>query len=120
VFEFAGNPQLKVPRPVRFLISMTKTMKKLLFVLTALAMLSLASAPALAFNCGSGAGGSCACKGRADCKDMRRSEMCKSDLTCGKGKCTCTAALVEDPDAGGEVTGGLKDALGKKPVLNAQ
>ena len=95
-------------------------MKKLLFVLTALAALGAVSAPALAFKCGSGAGGSCACKGRVDCKDMRRSEMCKGDLTCGKGKCTCTAALTEDPDAGGEATGGVKDTLGKKPLLNAQ
>jgi hypothetical protein len=97
-----------------------KAMKKLLFTLATIAALSAASVPALAFKCGSGAGGSCACQGRTDCKDMRRSEMCKGDLTCGKGKCSCTAALVEDPDAGGELTGGLKDALGKRPVLNAQ
>ena len=95
-------------------------MKKILLTLAAMAALSALATPALAFKCGSGAGGSCACKGRVDCKDMRHSELCKGDLTCGKGKCTCTAALTEDPDAGGEATGGVKDVLGKKPVLNAQ
>jgi hypothetical protein len=91
-------------------------MKKLLFVMTALAWIGAASSSALAFKCGSGAGGSCACQGRADCKDMRRSELCKGDLTCGKGKCTCTAALVADP-GGGETNGGVK---GGGAVLKAQ
>ena len=77
-------------------------MKKMMITLAALVTLA---SPAFAFKCGSGAGGSCACQGRVDCKDMRRSEMCKGDLTCGKGKCTCTAALVADPDAGGGATG---------------
>jgi hypothetical protein len=85
-----------------------------------LATLVALASPALAFKCGSGAGGSCACQGRVDCKDMRKSELCKGDLTCGKGKCTCTAALIEDPDAGGEVQGHIKDVLGTKPVLNTQ
>ena len=94
-------------------------MKKLLIISGALAALGLASAPALAFKCGSGAGASCACKGRTDCKDMRRSEMCKGDLTCGTGKCTCTAALVKDPDAGGEIKDAVKGQV-KGGVLNAQ
>jgi hypothetical protein len=84
---------------------MTKT---IIILATLVALVS----PALAFKCGSGAGGSCACQGRVDCKDMRKSELCKGDLTCGKGKCTCAAALTEDPDAGGEVTGGLKGKIG--------
>ncbi|ESX82509.1 hypothetical protein X759_05375 [Mesorhizobium sp. LSHC420B00] len=33
----------------------------------------------------------------ADCTDMRHSKMCKGDLNCGSGKCSCTAALVVDP-----------------------
>ena len=85
----------------------------------ALAALSAASAPALAFKCGSGAGASCACKGRTDCKDMRRSEMCKGDLTCGNGKCSCKAALMR-ADEGGDGKGPQKDVLAKKPMLNAQ
>jgi hypothetical protein len=97
-----------------------KTMKRLLFTLVTMAAISAATAPALAFKCGSGAGGACSCQGRADCKDMRRSEMCKGDLTCGTGKCTCTAALVADPGVGGGATGGVKGVLGNKPVLNAQ
>jgi hypothetical protein len=95
-------------------------MRKLIALLNSVFIIIALAAPAAAFKCGSGAGGSCACQGRVDCKDMRRSEMCKGDLTCGKGKCTCTAALVEDPDAGGEATGGVKDVLGAKPLLNAQ
>jgi hypothetical protein len=96
------------------------TMRRLAPLLCSAFVITALAAPASAFKCGSGAGGSCACQGRIDCKDMRRSEMCKGDLTCGKGKCTCTAALIEDPDAGGEVTSPLKDTLGKKPVLKAQ
>jgi hypothetical protein len=90
-------------------------MRKLLIAVSALAALSAATAPALAFKCGSGRPGSgaqCSCAGRDDCKDMRHSEMCKGDLSCGKGKCSCTAALVEDPDAGGEATGGVKGKIG--------
>jgi hypothetical protein len=92
-------------------------MKKIVIMLAALAAVA---SPALAFKCGSGAGGSCACQGRVDCKDMRKSELCKGDLTCGKGKCTCAAALIEDPDAGGEVQGHIKEVLGTKPVSNAK
>lgn len=95
-------------------------MKKLFITIAALAALGTLAAPALAFKCGSGAGASCACKGRVDCKDMRRSEMCKGDLTCGNGKCKCTAALLMPADDGGEATGGVKGTLGNKPVLNAQ
>ena len=74
-------------------------MKKMMLTLSALVTLA---SPAFAFKCGSGAGGSCACKGSVDCKDMRQSEMCKGDLTCGKGECTCTAALMQTlmPGAG--------------------
>jgi hypothetical protein len=95
------------------------TMRRLAPLLcTAFAILVLA-APASAFKCSSGAGGSCACQGRADCKDMRRSEMCKGDLTCGKGKCSCTAALVADPGVGGGAIGGAKGML-NKGLLSAQ
>jgi hypothetical protein len=92
-------------------------MRKFITLLNSVFIITALAAPASAFKCGSGAGGSCACQGRVDCKDMRRSELCKGDLTCGKGKCTCTAALVEDPDAGGEVTGGVKNKI--KGVLTA-
>ena len=95
-------------------------MRKLITLLNSVFIIIALAAPASAFKCGSGAGGSCACQGRVDCKDMRRSELCKGDLTCGKGKCTCTAALAADPDAGGKATGGIKDVLGSKPLLNAQ
>jgi hypothetical protein len=37
---------------------------------------------------------------------MRHSKMCKTDLNCSQGKCSCTAALVSDPGTGG--TGGVK------------
>jgi hypothetical protein len=64
---------------------------------------------ASAFSCQSGRPGSnstCSCSGRDDCKDMRHSEMCKGDLTCGQGKCSCAAALVADTgDTGGTVVG---------------
>jgi hypothetical protein len=95
-------------------------MRRLLPILHSAFIIVALAAPANAFKCGSGAGASCACQGRVDCKDMRKSEMCKGDLTCGTGKCTCIAALTEDPDAGGEVQGHIKDVLGKKPVLNAR
>jgi hypothetical protein len=96
------------------------TMKNILLTLVTMAALGAVSAPALAFKCGSGAGGSCACQGRVDCKDMRRSEMCKGDLTCGKGKCTCTAALLTPADDVAEGKGRLKGVLGKKSELSSQ
>jgi hypothetical protein len=87
-------------------------MRKLVTLLNSVFIITALAAPASAFKCGSGAGGSCACQGRVDCKDMRRSEMCKGDLTCGNGKCTCTAALTKDPGAGGGATGGVKGKIG--------
>jgi hypothetical protein len=97
-------------------------MHKLMLTLASLAALTIMTAPAAAFKCDSGRPGTgqCSCRGRADCKDMRHSEMCGGSLSCSKGKCTCAAALVEDPDAGGEVNGHVKGVLGTKPVLNAQ
>jgi hypothetical protein len=37
---------------------------------------------------------------------MRHSKMCKTDLDCSQGKCSCTAALVADPGTSG--TNGVK------------
>jgi len=69
----------------------------------------LFSGPSLAFQCQSGTvgQGSCSCSGTDDCKDMRHSKMCKDNLNCTQGKCTCTAALVADPGptTGGDVKG---------------
>jgi hypothetical protein len=93
--------------------------KALAITQTTFILAVLALTPASAFQCGSGAGASCSCQGRVDCKDMRRSEMCKGNLNCGNGKCTCTAALVVDSGGGGK--GGIKgQILDGKPVLNAQ
>ena len=96
-------------------------MRKILPLFHSAFIIMALAAPASAFKCGSGQAASCACKGRVDCKDMRRSEMCKGDLTCGNGKCTCTAALVADPGAGGGTTRGVRgNVLKNRPALNAQ
>lgn len=90
----------------------------LTFIQSALVITTLTASPAMAFQCGSGAGASCACQGRVDCKDMRRSEMCKGTLTCGNGKCTCTAAIVVNPGGG---KGGIKgQVLNNQQLQNAQ
>ncbi len=62
---------------------------------------------AFSFKCQSGTigQGNCNCSGTADCKDMRHSKMCKSDLNCSQGKCTCTAARVVNPNPAGNPVG---------------
>ncbi|MER8556045.1 hypothetical protein NKH37_28480 [Mesorhizobium sp. M1217] len=77
---------------------MRKLISTTLFVLS-LAVAGVAADPAWSFKCQSGTigQGSCSCSGTADCTDMRHSKMCKGDLNCGSGKCSCTAALVVDP-----------------------
>lgn len=97
-------------------------MRNLLAILVAtLVVTAVTSAPAFAFQCGSGAGASCSCQGRADCKDMRRSEMCKGNLDCGNGKCSCTAARIVDTGGSGGGKGSVKgQILENKPVLDAQ
>jgi hypothetical protein len=73
-----------------------------------------AATPATAFKCESEgtifSPAGCTCKGTEDCKDMRKSKLCKGDLDCKKGSCSCTAALTPADD-GGEikkrVTGGV-------------
>lgn len=66
---------------------------------SAMALLILATDPALSFKCQSGTvgQGSCTCSGTSDCTDMRHSKMCKSDLDCSQGSCKCTAAIVVNP-----------------------
>ncbi|MER8403663.1 hypothetical protein [Mesorhizobium sp. M0185] len=77
---------------------MRKLISTTLFAIS-LAVAGLAADPAWSFKCQSGTigQGSCSCSGTADCTDMRHSKMCKGDLNCGSGKCSCTAALVVDP-----------------------
>jgi hypothetical protein len=69
------------------------------------------------FSCPSGkpGQGSCTCQGTADCNDMRHSEMCKGDLTCSQGSCSCTAAraATTGPQQGGSDPAGKK---GLNPV----
>jgi hypothetical protein len=93
----------------------------LIFAQTVL-IFCLLSAPAQAFKCASGPGtifspAECNCKGTADCKDMRKSKLCKGDLNCKKGICTCTAALMPADD-GGEIK--RRKDLPDTPLLNAQ
>ena len=96
-----------------------------IFARTAL-ILSLLAAPAQAFKCESGTGtifspAECNCKGTADCKDMRKSKMCKGNLDCKKGVCTCTAAALMPADDGGEIKGRkARKNLPVTPLLNAQ
>ena len=95
-----------------------------LFAQSALIALLLAS-PATAFKCESGGGtifspAACSCSGTADCKDMRKSKMCKGDLDCKQGKCSCTAAFMPADD-GGEVKGRKTPGkVNKLPLLEAQ
>jgi len=79
-------------------------------ILAVAAFCNFAPAPAWSFSCQSGTigQGNCSCSGTADCTDMRHSKMCKTDLSCSQGKCTCTAALV---DPGTTTTGGGRPKL---------
>ena len=70
--------------------------------------------PAAAFKCESEgtifSPAGCSCKGTEDCKDMRKSKLCKDDLDCKKGSCSCTAAFTPADDGGEikkKVTGGV-------------
>lgn len=89
-------------------------MQKLLAVFQAALVIAALTTPARAFKCESEgtifSSAGCICKGTEDCKDMRKSKLCKGDLDCKKGSCTCTAAFTPADD-GGEikkrVTGGV-------------
>jgi hypothetical protein len=89
-------------------------MQKLLAVIQAALVIAALTAPASAFKCESEgtifSPAGCTCKGTEDCKDMRKSKLCKDDLDCKKGSCSCTAAFTPADD-GGEikkrVTGGV-------------
>jgi len=85
---------------------MRSILPKACAVLFVAASFSFAAAPAWSFKCSSGTigQGTCSCTGTTDCTDMRHSKMCKTDMDCSNGKCSCTAALVADPGTGG--TGG--------------
>jgi hypothetical protein len=90
------------------------TMKALILLAQAAAIAVLLSSPASAFKCESEgtifSPAGCTCKGTDDCKDMRKSKMCKGDLDCKQGKCTCTAAFTPADDGGEikkKVTGGV-------------
>jgi hypothetical protein len=97
---------------------------KLIFAQSAL-ILSLMASPASAFKCESGSGtifgpAECSCSGTADCKDMRKSKMCKGDLDCKQGKCSCTAALTPADDGGEIKKRGTDGVLKKIAPLTAQ
>lgn len=79
-------------------------------------VIGLSTPAALSFSCQSGTigQGSCSCSGSSDCTDMRHSKMCKTDLNCSQGKCSCTAAIVAGGDGGG--TKGVKTL--KAPKAN--
>ena len=66
-------------------------------LLLSLALLVPHPALALNFACGLGEGAECNCGGPDDCRDLRKSGMCSSALTCktiyGVLACTCRAAL---------------------------
>lgn len=100
-------------------------MRKLFTLSQAMLVVAAFSAPSYAFKCESGSGtifspAECSCKGTNDCKDMRKSKMCKGDLDCKKGTCTCTAALMPADD-GGEIKKRVRDGVVKKNApLTAQ
>jgi hypothetical protein len=78
------------------------TMKAILLLTQTAVIAALLSLPAAAFKCESEgtifSPAGCTCKGTDDCKDMRKSKMCKGDLDCKQGKCSCTAAFTPTDD----------------------
>jgi hypothetical protein len=89
-------------------------MKRLIFLTQAAVIAAVLSSPAAAFKCESEgtifSPAGCTCKGTDDCKDMRKSKLCKGDLDCKKGSCSCTAAFTPADDGGEikkKVTGGV-------------
>jgi len=86
-----------------------------LWVAIASALGSLASPAAFSYRCGT-AVAVCSCAGTADCKDMRGSGLCKSDLDCSGGSDidpvpirTCKAARESaNPGSGGSGNSGVK------------
>jgi hypothetical protein len=100
-------------------------MKSALTLIQTALFACLLATPALAFKCESGSGtifspAECSCKGTTDCKDMRKSKMCKGDLDCKQGSCTCTAARLMPADDGGEVKKRVDGVLKKNVPLTAQ
>ena len=96
---------------------MRKSTSRFLAALAFGAFCAIAASPAAAFKCQSGTigQGTCSCSGTNDCTDMRHSKMCKTDLDCSQGKCSCTAALVADP---GPTGGSIKPKI--LPKANIQ
>jgi hypothetical protein len=98
-------------------------MQKLLAVFQAALVIAALTTPASAFKCESEgtifSPAGCSCKGTEDCKDMRKSKLCKGDLDCKKGSCTCTAAFTPADD-GGEIKKRVDGVLKKNVPLTAQ
>jgi uncharacterized membrane protein len=92
-------------------------MQKLITMFKAILVTAALTAPAAAFKCESGSGtifspAECSCKGTEDCKDMRKSKLCKGDLDCKTGSCSCTAAFTPADD-GGEIKKRVTDGVMK-------
>jgi hypothetical protein len=51
---------------------------------------------------------------------MRKSKMCKGDLDCKQGSCTCTAARLVPADDGGEIKKRVDGVIKKNTPLTAQ
>lgn len=74
--------------------------------------------PGWSYRCDSGGPGkgTCYCQGTSDCQEMKNSGMCGSSLDCSQGKCTCTGALIKDPNGGSSGDTGVRKPTNVAPL----